>query len=234
MAIMPDRTQDAVQWCETHVNVWSVSPSTVGLTAGQISLLLNATTDSRAALSAADAARQASKAATTSLNANVSAMRTIAGDLIRQIKAYAELQANPEGVYTAAQIPPPAAPEPLPAPGRPKNFQVALESDGSITLSWDCENASASSGVFFSVMRKLPGQSAFVPLGGCPGTTAERRRPSFTDSTVPATAASAGAQYIVTGSRGTRSGEPSDAVVVQFGADGTTTTIVDAELGLAA
>jgi hypothetical protein len=43
---------------------------------------------------------------------------------------------------------------------------------------------------------------------------------SFTDATVPASAASQGAQYIVQGFRGTRVGDASDAVVVQFGVDG--------------
>jgi hypothetical protein len=59
-----------------------------------------------------------------------------------------------------------------------------------------------------------------VGIGGAPGSTAESRRASFTDSTVPASAASQGAQYIVEGFRGTRGGEASDAVIVQFGMDG--------------
>lgn len=37
---------------------------------------------------------------------------------------------------------------------------------------------------------------------------------------VPASAASQGAQYIVQGFRGTRVGDASDAVTVQFGTDG--------------
>jgi len=99
----------------------------------------------------------------------------------------------------------------------PTNFQTILEPDGSVTLSWDAANASASTGTFFTISRKLPGQASFVGIGGAPGITTESRRASFTDSTVPASAAAAGAQYIVQGFRGTRSGEPSDAVTVQFG-----------------
>jgi hypothetical protein len=40
---------------------------------------------------------------------------------------------------------------------------------------------------------------------------------SFTDETIPTSAAAAGAQYIIQGQRGTLTGEPSDAVTVQFG-----------------
>ena len=43
---------------------------------------------------------------------------------------------------------------------------------------------------------------------------------TFTDATVPTSAAGQGAQYIIQGQRGTLLGEPSDAVVVQFGVDG--------------
>jgi hypothetical protein len=82
-------------------------------------------------------------------------------------------------------------------------------------------DSAASSGAFFSVSRKLPGQSSFTSIGGAPGSTNEAggRRCSFTDFTVPASAASQGAQYIVQGFRGTRFGEASDAVIVQFGID---------------
>jgi hypothetical protein len=119
-------------------------------------------------------------------------MRNQVADLIRQIKAYAELQANPATVYAAAQIPPPAAPTPLPAPGKPTDFAVVLNADGSVTLSWNSSDSAASSGAFFAVSRKLPGQSAFTGIGGAPGSTSESRRPSFTDGTVPASAAEPG------------------------------------------
>lgn len=56
-------------------------------------------------------------------------------------------------------------------------------------------------------------------IGGATGTTVESRGGMFTDATVPASAASVGAQYIVQGFRGTRMGQASDAVTVQFGVD---------------
>jgi hypothetical protein len=97
---------------------------------------------------------------------------------------------------------------------------VTLESSGAVTLSWEATDAAASSGAFYNISRKLPGQSAFTPLGGTSGSTSESRRMSFTDATVPTSAAGAGAQYIIQGQRGTLAGIASDAVVVQFGVDG--------------
>lgn len=220
MSVLPDGLLDQIEFCEAHWPIWLAAPTNVGLSASQCTGLKNATNDARTAFNAAQAARQASKAATTTQNANAAILRANVADLIRQIKAYAELQANPATVYAAAQIPPPAAPSPQPAPGKPTDFSVVLNPDGSVTLSWASTDAAASGGAFFTISRRLPGQATFVGLGGAPGTTSESRRAFFTDSTVPASAAGQGAQYIVQGFRGTRAGDPSDAVTVQFGVDG--------------
>lgn len=219
MSILPQNQNDAIIFCEAHAPVWSAAPTTIGLTAAQCTVMSGNTTKARTSFNAAQAAREASKAATTTVRRDVGTMRDQAADLIAQIKAFAELQSNPAVVYAAAQIPPPAAPTPLPAPGKPTDFSVVLNSDGSVTLSWMSADSAASTGAFFAVSRKLPGQGAFVGIGGAPGSTAETRRPSFTDATVPASAAGQGAQYIVQGFRGTRTGDASDAVTVQFGTD---------------
>lgn len=232
MSVLPVNALEQIQFCENHLAPWGNEPASIGLTATQVTALTNVTMQARQAYNDAQTARLASKAATTTLNSRVAAMRAQASDLIRQIKAYAQLQNNPAAVYADAQIPEPAAPAPLPAPGKPQLFTVTLNPDGSVNLSWEAENSAASSGAFFSVSRKLPGQSAYVPIGGTSGSTIESRRASFTDYTVPASAAGTGASYIVQGYRGTRAGTPSDAVIVQFGVDGaggfTSATIANA------
>lgn len=220
MSVLPDTVIGQIEFCEAHWPLWNAAPTTIGLTGPQVVGLKTATEAARLAFNNAIVARQASKAATTTQNANAGTMRGVAADLIRQIKAYAELQSNPASVYAAAQIPEPAAPTPAAAPGKPTDFGVVLNSDGSITLSWNSTNSAASTGAFFTVSRKLPGQGAFSGVGGAPGTTSENRRAFFIDTTIPTSAASQGAQYIVQGFRGTRVGEASDAVVVQFGVDG--------------
>lgn len=220
MSTLPETIIGQIQFCEAHVPVWTEVAVQIGLTAPQVASLGTKTTTARTAFNAAQAAREASKAATIQQNTDARTMRNQASDLIRQIKAYAELQSNPAAVYAAAQIPPPSAPLPVPAPGKPTDFQVELQSDGSVTLSWSSPESAASTGAFFTISRKLPGQSAFVGIGGAPGSTSESRRSSFTDATIPTSAAGSGAQYIVQGFRGTRVGEASDAITVQFGVDG--------------
>jgi hypothetical protein len=220
MSVLPVNLNDQIIFCEAHVPVWTAAPVTIGLTAAQCTALATATTNARKNFNDSQVAREASKAATTTLHSGVTIMKNQVSDLIRQIKAFAELQSNPATVYALAQIPPPAAPTPLPAPGKPTDFSVDLNSDGSVTLSWNSTDSAASSGAFFAISRKLPGQTAFVGVGGAPGSTSESRRASFTDATVPASAASQGAQYIVQGFRGTRMGDACDAITVQFGVDG--------------
>lgn len=236
MAVIPEDRLSQIEFAEAHLPVWVTTPAAVGLTAGQVSLLGSLTDDARKDYDNALAARQASKAATTTMNDSVRVMRNQLADMVRSIKTFAEASANPNAIYGLAQIPPPAAPQPATAPGTPTNFQVTLQPTGAVTLSWDAENAAASSGAVFVISRKLPTQAAFTTLGFSPGSTTESRRMSFTDSTIPATAASAGAQYIVVGQRGNLVGTPSEAITVQFGVDGISATIVSggAPLSMAA
>ncbi|HYF14165.1 MAG TPA: hypothetical protein VD971_03735 [Phycisphaerales bacterium] len=219
MSVLPEKAVDLIEFCETHVPVWAAAAGTIGLTAAQVATLNELTGDARGAYDDALAAREASKAATTKMRGGVSTMRTQAATLVRAIKNYAEAQADPASIYAAAQIPPPAEPAPLPAPGKPTNITVTLQPSGAITIAWDAENAAASTGAFFNVLRKLPGESAFVGIGGAPGSTSLSRRMGFTDGSVPTAAAASGVRYIVQGQRGTLVGLPSDAIVVQFGTD---------------
>ena len=219
-SVLPDTKLEQIQFCETHVPIWSLTPSAFGLTSQMCVSLTNATKAARDAYSANQTARAVAKGTTTSYTGKTGIMRDLAADMIRSIKTFAELQPDPSAVYGAADIPMPAAPTPLPAPGKPTNTQVTLESSGAITMSWDASNSTASNGGFFNISRKLPGQSGFSTLTGVPGSTTQSRRATFTDISVPTSAAGVGVQYIIQGRRGNLYGEPSDAVTVQFGVDG--------------
>jgi hypothetical protein len=220
MSVLPNGVTDLIEFCESHALTWEQEFAAIGISSQAALNFKNQTSAARAAYNAAQAARDASKAATTTQNGAVRTMRNTASDLIRTIKAYAENQTKPEVVYAAAQIPEPLPPAPLAPPGVPQDIVVTLEPSGAITLSWAAFNAAASSGAFYNVSRKLPGQSSFVPIGGAPGTTSQSRRMSFTDATIPTSAAGAGGQYIITGQRGVTLGPPSTAITVQFGVDG--------------
>ena len=228
MSIIPKTVIGQVEFCEQHANLWVINYAAIGLTNGQSEAFKTLAENARIAYEAAQSAKLTYRAAVTNQNAAIAAAVGGVGgasDMIRFIKAFAENSGDANTVYAKAQIPPPAIPAPIPAPGKPENFNVALQPDGSVTLSWDSTNSAASGGAFFSVSRKLPGQSAFTVIGGAPGSTTESRRMSFTDSSIPTSAAQTGAQYIVQGRRGTLMGQMSDAITVQFGVDGDGLTV---------
>lgn len=234
MSVLPTTLIEQIEFCEAHIPTWTATPAAIGLTAAQVTALNSLTSAARKSYNDAQVARDVSKAATLEMKADAGLMRNQAAALIRSIKTFAEAQANPDAIYAAAQIPAPLPPAPLPLPGKPTNLAVTLLPSGAITLSWDAENAAASSGAFYNIARKLPGTTNFVSIGGAPGTTAQSRRMSFTDGNIPTSAAASGAQYIIQGQRGTQLGIASDAITVQFGVDGGGLNVTGAMVKLAA
>lgn len=233
MSVLPEDRLAQIQFCEAHNPVWAANAVAIGLTAAQVTALTTQTTAARAKYNAAQAAREASKGATTDFYNVTRTMVNTVRDLILLIKTTAETKNDP-GIYAIAQIPPPAAPTPATAPGEAQNIIVTLNPGGSLSLSWEASDASASSGAFFSVSRRLggAGQTGFTVIGGAPGATTQQRRPSFTDATLPLGTQTA--TYIIRGQRGTLLGQASEAVTVQFGVGGGTLTVTGGELALAA
>jgi hypothetical protein len=214
MSIVPDKKVEQVQFCESHATVWAGAPTTIGLTAAQCTAFATLTTNARKAYDAAQAAKQAYRAAVTNQNAAIALAISGPGgaaDLIRFIKSFAENTATPDAVYGLAQIPPPAIPQPVPAPGQPSNVTVNLEPSGAITLKWKAVNAAPSAGTFFTITRKLSSESMFTLVGN----TGEK---FWTDVTL--TQGTPSATYIIQGHRGAINGPESEQIGVQFGMSG--------------
>ncbi len=224
MRVIPDKKVERLEFCEVHAKVWAEDPAAVGLTAEQCERLRVLTEQARAAREAAVEAREAARAAVTAQDAALEAAGRTAADLVRFVKAHAA--AGGRGVenvvLAAAQIPPKAQAAPARAPGRPERLAVMLEPGGAVTLAWRAENAAAGTGAFFDVLRKLPGQTGFVPIGSTPGATGRSRTIRFTDRALPGGVChdGAGAQYLIVGRRGTMTGPGSNAIAVRFGGGG--------------
>ena len=82
---------------------------TNGLTPEQATGFAVNTNAAVAANLAQEEAQTTAKVATQTVNDAVGVLRGDAGDVVRSIRAFAELQANPNAVYALAQIPAPAA-----------------------------------------------------------------------------------------------------------------------------
>ncbi|MFO0857501.1 MAG: fibronectin type III domain-containing protein [Phycisphaerales bacterium] len=210
MPTYPRERIQFLQWCEAHWPVWVKSPTSIGLTPGQVTAFQQLTQEFRAAVTAQTTAKDAFKAATEAVKDDESATREEASALVRAIRAYAVNTNNPE-VYQVAQIPAPQPPGVVPPPGQPTDFGIGLNSDGSITIRWKATHPEGSFNVVYFVQRKLVGEDAFTLIGG----TGERE---FTDTTLPV--GIDGATYIFTAQRGQVQGQPSRQLTVTFGSGG--------------
>lgn len=208
MPLVPSSDLEALQFFETHISPWQGNAVAIGTTAAAVTNVDNKAKAARARYNEHQAAKAAARAATQAFYNAVRDLRSVGGDVIRQIRTQAEVNNNP-AVYTLAQIPPPAAPTPQPPPGQPHDFAVSLTASGAIVLAWKSSNSAPSGGAYFSVRRRLPGEAGFSVVGG----TGSR---SFADDSIPPGVNSA--VYIVQGFRGTTPGLESEQLGVQFGA----------------
>ncbi len=207
MPVLPGTRLAQIQWLETRLPQWATAAAAIGLTAEQVAEMQTLTTDARAAYDTAQAARAATKNTTQAFHAASDAMRTRAGELINQIKAFAATTGDPN-VYTEASVPPPASPSPAPAPAMPDNLTTTLLNDGSILLKWTATQPAPGAEVYFTVQRKLAGQAIFVNIGD----TGEKK---FIDASLPQGTPSATYQLIA--KRGNHASEPSEAVTIFLG-----------------
>jgi hypothetical protein len=217
MAILPETVVEQIAFCESHQAAWRTHAERLGLSALQIESLGEALAAAREAFDAANRARAAAQAATTRLHGNADALAAVASAIVRTIKTTASNSENAIEVLALGRIPERAANSPKRAPGKATNINVDLVGSGAVKLRWTASSASASSGAFFDVLRKLPGDAAYTSIGACEGTTARTRTMSFVDNTLPATAAGLGVRYIIVPRRGTNKGEMSEAITVQVG-----------------
>lgn len=208
MTIVPKSIPELLDWAEVHGDVWNAAPATIGLTAPQAAAFKTKAQTARASVVNQDAANQVKLAATVTARSDVSSLRSSAADLIAIIKGFAENSANPEVVYSAAQIPPPAPPAPLGPPGTPFEPVVSLRGDGAVMIKWKCNNPGA--GTVYEVSRRIGGSGAF----GYIGVTGTRE---FVDETLPLGAD--GVTYQIVGIRSTARGNTAQ-FNVNFGIGG--------------
>ncbi|MCL4220112.1 MAG: hypothetical protein KJZ65_01955 [Phycisphaerales bacterium] len=205
MATVPTTNLGKIEFYESHLPAWGTNAVAIGLTAGSVTSLATLTAAARTAYNAHVAAQAAARAATANYYDKVAAMHAGPGagsDMIRTIRAFAQSSNNPN-VYVLAQIPPPATPGPVPAPGTPFAFKVGLLQNGALELKWKCHNPSGASGTVYEIMRRV-GSGPFSYLDA-PGQR------QFVDAGVPAGAASV--TYQITAARSTTRGNPAQFTV---------------------
>jgi hypothetical protein len=208
MSRVPRSTQAAIDYFQSHLEPWENNLTAIGLTQAQLTAISSAVLDAEAAFAAVQKARLESKAATVTLNNAMETLRGTGALCLRSIVVKAEQATSPNSVYAAAQIDPPAPPEPVQPPEAPTDFVFTIETGGALGLAFKSKTFGGRT--FWAVERKI-GDAAFAPLG----STTDR---TFVDVTLPAGTPSV--TYRVRGYVGAIAGSYSVEQTVQFGVSG--------------
>jgi hypothetical protein len=190
---------------EAHGLLWKTGFASIGITEPEGTAYSVKVEAARTAYDAMVLAHNAAKAATLNWYTKCDDMSDDASILLGKIKSYARAQADPNAVYVAAQIPAPAAPVPAGPPTDCTDLTANLNNDGSVSLAW---KGTTRSGQFFSVWRKLAGESAWTQMGSVAAK-------AFTDTEVPE--GITGGQYVVKAHRGTQTSFGCEPVGIIFG-----------------
>src|SRR4051794_2173604 len=177
MGVVPNKLVDRIAFYENHIAPFTANAVAIGTTVAAVTDLDTRTTAARAKLTAAQVARDAAKNATQELKDAMAAMETAGAGIIKQVRAKAEMSGDP-AVYTLAMIPPPPTPTAVGAPGLPYRFGAALNPDGSLELTWKCDNPPRCSNVLYQIYRKIESSGEYTYIGG----VGQRK---FTDATLP-------------------------------------------------
>lgn len=213
MATVPESRLGRLTFYEGHIPDWTANVGAIGLEAQQVVDLNALTGAARDAYDAMVIARQASKNATLAWHNAADAMHANPGagaDMIRDIRNFA-LSTDDDNVYVLAGIPAPAEPTPVGPPGMPTSFAMQLLPNGSLTLSWKCDNPAGSTGTTYEVERRIDGVETDFSLIGTAGSR------EFNDATIPPGTSSV--SYQVTAMRSTAKGI-ANRVTVAFGGGG--------------
>jgi len=210
MGTVPKNDLDQITYFEEHLPIWTANAAQIGLLPAQVTAFSALVTAARNQFNAAQAIRSASKAQTVNFHIKLDAMNEGGSDLIRTIRAYADLQNDPT-VFVKAEIPPPATPSPVGPPGTPTDYTCTLNPTGLLTIKWKCANPAGGPGTVYEVRRcigPVDSQSVWTLLG----TSGKRE---YTDTTLPALSSdnAAGVTYEVTAVRSTSRGQPSQYMV---------------------
>jgi hypothetical protein len=193
MRVVPTEQAAKIAWFRARLAAWNANLALLGLTAPEMAAPLAQVDAAEDALAARTDAENVAKAKTAILNAALETLAANGGRLVNKIRANAELAADPVAVFAAAQIPAPATPSPVGAPGTPTDFKAVLMQGGDVDLAWKAAQPARASGTTYQVYRRFTPTAAWDFLGA----SGERK---FIDSTIPA-----GVTFVMYKIRGIRS-----------------------------
>lgn len=202
--LIPKTVEGQILFFEQHLAPWTTNAVAIGLTAPQMTAFTTLVETARDKFNDAEAARLSSKAATLELSEALEIVNQLGAGYIKTIRGKAESTLD-NSVYVKAMIPPPTAPSPSGIPSQPTGLSAFIDDGGRVNLAWV---GSTRYNTYFTIWRKLPGESAFDMIGTVGGK-------KWMDDSVEA--GTPYATYFVQAHRGTKVSTPSLQANVIFG-----------------
>lgn len=206
--IVPTKQQELINFFGNRLAIWQQHVAILGLQPADVTALAALVSSAQDAFNAAEVARNASKAATLTLESAIAALRELGGDYVKTIRTRAETTGN-TAIYTLANLPAPAKPAPLGPAETPTDLTTTLTTGGSVELSW---RGSRTGGTSFRIYRSIKTPDAEPTSFELLGTSEERR---FVDTNLPTGLQNA--TYYVVAVRSGGPSAPSDVSTLFFG-----------------
>lgn len=206
MGLLPENHAARIAWFQSRESLWTTNATAIGTTSAAVTDVAAKATAAADALAAQEVAHNAAKASTATLINAMDALTNAGMAVVEQVRTKAR-SAGP-GVFPLANIPGPAIPTPVGAPGTPSDLVAELLPGGAVSLTWKANNPPGCKGVIYQVGRQDDQAGEFKYLGG----SGERK---FIDATIPAGTSTC--IYRIQGVRTTAVGNIQE-FVVRFGA----------------
>jgi hypothetical protein len=216
-AIIPSKKPEGLAWIGSRLETWADAPASIGLAAPDVASLQELFDSAEADLTAQETAANKARSATLTSNNTFSAARFQAQECLDKIRVFARASSDPDAVYAAADVPPPAKPS-AQVPGKPVQFKATLDTSGSLKITWKADSKNPAGTVW--IVRRAIGNGGFSQVGLVGGR-------SFEDFTIPS--GSSSVTYVVQGQRGQAVGTASNGFQVRFGTGGGELAIVSQE-----
>jgi len=206
---IPNTLPELIDWAITHKALWTTNQAQIGLSAAQVTAFTTLVTNLTKANDDAEAARQASKNATLTLNGAATSIRGVGGAYVNLIKAFAQTTHN-DAVYTLAGVSPDSPAGTVPPPNAPTDFSAQVTPEGALIIKWKATQP--ASGVQYRVKRRLNGEGEFSLID----TVGSIKK--YMDKTLPFGVDRV--DYIVEPVRGNDVGPAGNTFSLQFGMQG--------------
>ena len=162
MPLLPDPHAARIAFFKNRIALWDSNAVPIGTTTAAVTALGAAAAAAAAALAAQETARDAAKAATLDLRLAVRNMTNQGMAIVEQVRT--KSRSAGDGVYALANLPAPALPAPKGDPGTPYDFKAELYQDGTLGLTFKCDNPAG--GTIYQVYRRSAAGAEFAYVGG--------------------------------------------------------------------